>query len=61
MGELPAFNVDEVALLVSSVEQSLRHLRDANERVGGDDPELIDYGKRYSLILEKVQAVLHRS
>jgi hypothetical protein len=48
VAEFPAFNEDEVRLLVSSVEQSLRHLRDANERVGGDDPELIDYGKQYS-------------
>ena len=61
MAEFPAFNEDEVKLLISSVEQSLRHLRDANERVGGNDPELIVYGKHYSIILEKLQAVLNLS
>jgi hypothetical protein len=61
MAEFPEFNESEVRLLVSSVEQSLRHLRDANERVGGNDPELIDYGKQYSMILEKLQAVLNGS
>ena len=61
MAEFPAFNQNDVQLLVTSVEQSLRHLRAANERIGGNDPELIEYGKQYSLILEKLQAVLNRS
>jgi hypothetical protein len=61
MPDIPAFDEIEVQLLVSSVEQSLRHLHDANERVGGNDPELIEYGKRYSIILEKLQAVVNRS
>jgi hypothetical protein len=61
MADFPAFNESEVTLLVTSVEQSLRHLRDANERVGGNDSELIDYGKQYSIILEKLQAILNRS
>jgi hypothetical protein len=30
----------------------------ANERVGGNDAELIEYGRRYSVILQKLQAVL---
>jgi hypothetical protein len=60
MTDLPAFNEDEVKLLLSSVEQSLRHLRLANERVGGNDPELVEYGSRYSAILEKLQALVNR-
>jgi hypothetical protein len=61
MVELPAFNEHEVTLLVSSVEQSLQHLRDANERVGGNDSELLAYGERYSIILQKLHAVLKRA
>jgi len=61
MADFPAFNHDEVELLISSVEQSLRHLRAANERVGGNDAELLEYGTRYSVILEKLQSVAKRS
>jgi hypothetical protein len=61
MPEFPAFNENEVTLLVNSVEQSLRHLRDANERVGGNDPELLEYGRQYSIVLGKLQAILNRS
>jgi hypothetical protein len=56
--DLPAFAEDEVALLISAVEKALENLRDANERQGGDDPELIDYGRRYSIVLQKLNAVL---
>ena len=58
MADFPAFDEHEVALLVSSVEQSLERLRDANERVGGNDRELIEYGRRYSVVLQKLQSVL---
>jgi hypothetical protein len=58
---LPVFDQDEVTLLASSVEQSLRHLRDANERSGGNDSELLAYGERYSIILQKLQAVMKKS
>lgn len=61
MAQFPEFNEREVALLVSSVERSLHHLRDANERVGGNDAELIDYGRQYSVILEKLQSILNRT
>ena len=54
---LPTFELDEVALLVSAVEQSLEHLRQANERVGGNDGELLNYGRRYALILQKLNTV----
>jgi hypothetical protein len=59
-GQFPSFDPDEVALLVSAVEQSLRHLRDANQRTGGDDPELIEYGRRYSVVLQKLNAIAGR-
>jgi hypothetical protein len=55
---LPSFENDEVALLISAVEKSLERLYKANERVGGNDAELIEYGRRYSVILQKLQAVL---
>ena len=58
---LPSFDPDEVSLLVSSVEQSLRILRDANERNGGNDAELIEYGRRYSVLLEKLKSVAYSS
>lgn len=59
--DLPSFAPDDVALLVSAVEQSLRLLREANERNGGNDAELIEYGRRYSILLEKLTAVLGQS
>ncbi len=55
---LPEFDKHDVALLVSAVEQALERLRDANERQGGSDSELLEYGRRYSLVLEKLNAVL---
>ncbi len=54
----PSFGPDEVGLLVSAVEQSLRHLREANERVGGNDAELVEYGRRYSMVLQKLEAIV---
>jgi hypothetical protein len=29
--------------------------------VGGGDPELLEYGRRYSVLLEKLQAVVKAS
>ena len=54
---IPSFEREEVALLVSAVEKALEHLRQANERMGGNDPELIEYGRRYAIILQKLNAV----
>ena len=54
---IPSFEPDEVGLLVSSVQKTLEHLREANERVGGNDAELIEYGRRYAVLLEKLEAV----
>ena len=59
MTSLPSFDPDEVALLVSAVEKSLERLREANERVGGNDAELIEYGRRYAVLLQKLEAVAH--
>ena len=55
---LPSFDPDEVALLVSAVEEALGRLRQANEPVGGNDGELLDYGRRYAILLQKLEAVV---
>lgn len=54
---IPSFDPDEVALLVSAVQKTLEHLREANERMGGNDSELIEYGRRYAVLLQKLKAV----
>jgi hypothetical protein len=59
--DLPAFERDEVALLISAVEKALERLRDANEARGGNDAEFIAYGRRYSVILQKLQSVFEAS
>jgi hypothetical protein len=55
---LPSFENDEVALLISAVEKSLERLYKANERVGGNDAELIEYGRPLQRHLQKLQAAL---
>jgi len=57
----PSFEPDEVALLISAVEKALERLYRANERLGGDDAEMIEYGRRYSVILQKLQAVVRNT
>ena len=57
MSTIPAFEKDEVELLVSSVEQTLKNLRTANEKLRRDDPELVEYGRRYAVILQKLLAI----
>jgi hypothetical protein len=54
---IPSFEAEEVAPLVSAVEKTLEHLRAANERVGGNDTELIEYGRRYAVLLQELKAV----
>ena len=54
---LPSFESDEVALLISAVEKALERLYAANERAGGHDAEFLEYGRRYSVILQKLQSV----
>lgn len=57
MPPIPSFDAGEVELLVSAVEKTLEHLRAANERLGGNDPELMETGRRYAILLQKLQAV----
>lgn len=59
--EFPNFEMDEVALLASAVQETLERLKYANEARGGDDHEFIDYGRRYSVILQKLNSVLATS
>jgi hypothetical protein len=57
MRPLPSFDSEEVELLVAAVQKSLEHLRQANERLGGNDAQILETGRRYALILQKLQAV----
>ena len=57
MPPVPSFDSDEVELLVSAVQKTLQHLREANERLGGKDTEIIETGRRYAVLLQKLQAV----
>jgi hypothetical protein len=60
MKTIPSFDAGEVELLVSAVQKTLEHLRDANERMGGNDAELVETGRRYAVLLQKLQAVTNR-
>ena len=55
--EFPHFEMDEVALLISAVQKALERLQRANESRGGNDPEFLEYGRRYSIILQKLESV----
>jgi hypothetical protein len=57
MAPIPSFEAGEVEPLVSAVQKALEHLRAANERVGGNDPELMEAGRRYAILLQKLQTV----
>jgi hypothetical protein len=57
MASLPFFSTNDVGLMIGAIEQALERLRRANEDVGGNDAELLEYGRRYSVLLEKLQAV----
>ncbi len=54
---VPSFDPHEVALLISAVQEALANLRQANERSGGNDAELLEYGRRYALLLEKLMSI----
>ena len=55
--EIPSFSAGEVELLASAVQSTLEHLREANERLGGRDAQMLETGLRYAILLEKLQAV----
>lgn len=57
MTAIPSFSAADVQLLADSVRTTLEHLRGANERLGGNDPQMIEAGQRYSILLEKLQAI----
>lgn len=57
MASIPSFTDAEVRLLADSVRRTLEHLREANERLGGNDAQIIETGQRYSILLEKLRAV----
>jgi hypothetical protein len=57
MAVIPSFTTGEVELLVSAVQKTLEHLREANERLGGNDAQMIEAGQRYAVVLEKLRAV----
>jgi len=57
MAALPTFDKGDVALIISAIEQSLERLYRANADLGGNDPEMLEYGRRYSLLLQKLKAV----
>jgi hypothetical protein len=60
MKSIPSFDAGEVELLLSAVQKTLEHLREANERLGGHDAELMEAGRRYAVLLQKLQAVTNR-
>jgi hypothetical protein len=57
---IPSFDAGEVELLVSAVQKTLQHLRGANEQPSGNDAELMETGRRYAVLLQKLQAVTNR-
>ena len=57
MGPIPSFDAGDVELLKSALEKVLEDLRTANERVGGNDSELLEAGRKYAVLLQKLQAV----
>jgi uncharacterized protein YigA (DUF484 family) len=57
MRPIPSFDAGEVELLVSAVQKTLERLREANERLGGNDAELMEAGGRYAVLFQKLQPV----
>lgn len=60
MTPLPSFDAQEVELLIEAVQETLEHLRQANERLGGNDRDMLETGRRYALVLQKLEAVKSR-
>ena len=57
MVPIPSFDAGEVQLLISAVQDALRDLKNANEKLGGNDPDMIEAGRRYAVVLQKLQAI----
>ncbi len=57
MTPLPSFDAGEVELLKSAVQAVLTDLKAANERLGGNDAAMIETGRRYAVLLQKLQNV----
>ena len=60
MTPLPSFDPEEVELLIAAVQQTLEHLKQANERLGGNDAEILETGRKYAVVLQKLEAVKGR-
>jgi hypothetical protein len=59
--EFPQFDdMDEVALLITTVRKPLERLKPANEARGGNDQEFLKYGRRYSVSLHKLESAGNR-
>jgi hypothetical protein len=53
MSGFPSFDPGEVELLVNAVRNALEHPPDANERLGGNDRQIMETGQeRYAIILK---------
>ena len=57
MTPLPSFDPEEVELLIGAVQETLEHLRQANER---NDREMLETGRRYAVVLQKLETVRSR-
>jgi hypothetical protein len=44
MTSLPSFDPQQIELLIEAVQEILEHLRQANERLGGNDREMLETG-----------------
>jgi hypothetical protein len=60
MTPLPSFDPEEVELLIEAVQKTLEHLKQANERLRGNDREILETGRRYAIVLQKLGAVRGR-
>ena len=60
MTPLPSFDPEEVELLIAAVQQTLEHLKQANERLGGSDAGILETGRKYAVVLQKLEAVKGR-
>lgn len=57
MASIPSFDPGEVQLLISAVQDALQDLKNANEKLGGNDSEMIEAGRRYAIVLQKLQLI----